>query len=94
MAYRLAIHPDAQKEWARLDNSIKSRFKAMLAERLENPRVASAALTGAPDLFKIKIATPQFRLAYHVDDGKKCVTILAVTSRDDVYEALADRLKK
>ena len=94
MAYRLAIHPDAENEWVRLDNSIKSRVKAKLAERLENPRVASAAPSGAPDLFKIKIATPQFRLAYHVNDGKNRVTILAVTSRDDVYDALADRLKK
>lgn len=68
--------------------------KTKLAERVENPRVASAALSDAPDIFKIKITTPQFRLAYHVDDAQRRVTILAVTSRDDVYDALADRLKK
>ena len=94
MAWHLAIHPAAEKEWARLDNSIKSRFKSKLAERLRNPRIANAALSGSPDLFKIKITTPQFRLVYHIDDVEKVLTILAVTSRDDVYDALADRLGK
>lgn len=60
MPYRLAVDPAAQKEWARLDKSVKTRFKTKLAERLENPRVASAALSDSPDLYKIKITTPQF----------------------------------
>ena len=94
MTYRLAIDPAARKEWTRLDKSVKTRFKAKLSERLENPRVAGAALSGSPDLYKIKITTPQFRLAYHVDDAHKRLTILAVTSRDDVYAVLANRLKK
>ena len=51
MPYELAIHPAAQKEWARLDNSVKARFKTKIAERLENPRVVTAALSGAPDLY-------------------------------------------
>ena len=94
MTWQLAIDAAAEKEWTRLDNSVKARFKAKLAERLENPRVANAALSGAPDLYKIKITSPQFRLAYHVDDQLRRVTILAVTTRDDVYEVLAGRMKK
>ena len=94
MPYQLAIHPAAEKEWARLDNSVKARFKAKLAERLQTPRVATASLSGSPNLYKIKITTPQFRLAYHVDDASKRLTILAVTSRDDVYDALAERMGK
>jgi mRNA-degrading endonuclease RelE of RelBE toxin-antitoxin system len=40
MSYELAIHPAAEKEWAKLDGSIKRRFKEKFAkERLENPRV-------------------------------------------------------
>ncbi len=92
--YELAIHSAAEKEWARLDNSVKSRFQTKLAERLKQPRVLSAALSGAPDLYKIKITTPQFRLAYHVDDSAHRVTIMAVTSRDDVYELLGERLNE
>ena len=94
MLYQLAIHPAAEKEWARLGNSVTARFKTKLAERLQTPHVATAALSGAPNLYKIKITTPQFRLAYHVDDASKQLTILAVTSRDDVYDALAERMGK
>lgn len=50
MAWQLAIHPTAEKAWARLNNSVKSRFKTKLVERMENPRVANAALSGALDL--------------------------------------------
>ncbi len=92
MTYELAIHLLAEAEWARLDESVKRRFKRKLAkELLQNPRVAKDALHGVPDCFKIKITTPQFRLAYHVDEKSRLVTILAVSSRDDVYELLQAR---
>ena len=92
MSYELAIHPLAEAEWARLDESVKRRFKQKLAkERLQIPRVAKDALHGLPDCYKIKITTPQFRLAYHVDDKANRLTILAASSRDDVYAMLATR---
>lgn len=93
MSYELAIHPDAEQEWGKLDVAIKRRFKQKLQkERLTNPRVAKDALHSVPDTYKIKITTPQFRLAYHVDDVTLCVTILAVSSRDDVYDLLKLRV--
>lgn len=93
MSYELAIHPDAEREWSKLDEAIKRRFKQkLLKERLQNPRVAKDALHGVPDTYKIKIATPQFRLAYHVNDETHCLTILAVSSRDDVYDLLKLRV--
>lgn len=93
MSYELAIHPDAEKEWAKLDGSIKRRFKEKFAkERLEIPRVAKDALRELPDCYKIKIATPQFRLIYHVDDAARILTIMSVASRDDVYDELRARL--
>ncbi|MBI5906986.1 MAG: type II toxin-antitoxin system RelE/ParE family toxin [Polaromonas sp.] len=92
MSYELAIHPDAEREWGKLDEAVKRRFRQKLQkERLINPRVAKDALHGLPDIYKIKITTPQFRLAYHVDDAARCVTILAVSSRDDVYALLHSR---
>ncbi len=91
--FALAIHADAEREWARLDDTVKARFKAKLGkERLRAPRVPKDALHGLPDCYKIKITTPQFRLAYHVDDSRRIVTLLAVSSRDDVYELLEQRL--
>lgn len=93
MSYELAIHPAAEKEWAKLDGSIKRRFKEKFArERLKHPRVAKDSLRDLPDCYKIKITTPQFRLIYHVNDTKRLLTILSVASRDDVYEELRSRL--
>lgn len=93
MIFELAIHPDAEKEWAKLDGSIKRRFKEKFAkERLNHPRVAKDALRELPDCYKIKITTPQFRLIYHVNDTKRLLTILSVASRDDVYDELKARL--
>ena len=90
--YELAIHPLAEREWGWLDESVKQRFRQKLKkERLVQPRVAKDALHGLPDTYKIKIATPQFRLAYHVDDRARLVTILAVSTRDDVRAMLAGR---
>ena len=89
MIYELAIHPDAEREWSKLDETVRRRFKQkLLKERLILPRVAKDALYGVPDTYKIKITTPQFRLAYHVNDDTRCLTILAVSSRDDVYDLL------
>lgn len=90
--YGLAIHPEAEREWPRLDESVKKRFKQKLAkERLSNPRVVKDALHGAPDLYKIKITTRQYRLAYHVNDATRQLTIVAISSRDDVYELMQGR---
>jgi mRNA interferase RelE/StbE len=93
MIYELAIHPLAESEWKKLDESVRKRFKQKLAkERLITPRVAKDALHGAPDCYKIKITSPQYRLAYHVNDKKRLVTIMAVSTRDEVYELLAARV--
>lgn len=49
MSYELAIHPEAEREWAKLDGSVKKRFKEKLAkERLITPRVAKDALRELP----------------------------------------------
>ena len=92
MLFELAIHPEAESEWARLDASIKRRFKQkLLKDRLLQPRVAKDALHGLPDFYKIKITTPQYRLAYHVNDAEHLLTIVAISSRDDVYLLLQSR---
>jgi mRNA interferase RelE/StbE len=93
MTYELAIHPEAEQEWGRLDGSIRKRFKDKLAkERLISPRVLKDALRDLPDCYKIKITTLQYRLIYHVNDAAKRVTLLSVASRDDVYQELKRRL--
>lgn len=94
MSYDLAIHPEAEKEWGKLDGNVKKRFKDKLTdERLVHPRVAKDALRELPDCYKIKISTPQYRLVYHVDDIARVVTILSVATREDVYRELKSRMR-
>jgi mRNA interferase RelE/StbE len=40
----------------KLDDSIRSQFKKKLAERLINPRIPKARISGGADLYKIKLA--------------------------------------
>ena len=92
MSYELAIDPLAEREWGRLDGAVRKRFKQkLLTERLLVPRVAKDALHGLADTYKIKTMSPQYRLAYHVDDQALVLTILAISTRDDVYELLKSR---
>ena len=71
---------------------MKQRFPQKLRkERVINPRFATDALHGLQNAYKIKITSPQFRLAYHVNDAQRCVTIVAVSTRDDVYALLRSR---
>lgn len=93
-SYRLRFHKLALTEWQRLDGSIREPLKKKLAERLENPRITSAALSGMPDCYKIKLRSAGYRLVYRVDDELVFVTVIAVGKRDKqkVYEAAQSRL--
>jgi mRNA interferase RelE/StbE len=82
MTYNLAFLPSALKEWEKLDATVREQFKKKLKERLENPRVPSAALSTMADTYKIKLASLGFRLVYRVDDGTVTVTVIAVGKRN------------
>ena len=82
MSYELRFKESALKEWRQLNAPVREQFKKKLAERLEQPRVPSAALHGARDLYKIKLRAAGFRLVYQVDDGIVTVTVIAVGKRE------------
>jgi mRNA interferase RelE/StbE len=94
MSYRLRFHELALAEWRRLDASLREQLKKKLAERLEHPRVPSAALSGMLDCYKIKLRNAGYRLIYRVDDTVGFVTVIAVGRRDKlkVYEVAQSRL--
>ena len=93
MIYKLAFHQDALSEWRQLDSSIRNTFKKKLAERLANPRVPSAKLSGHPDRYKIKQKRIGYRLVYEVHDAEIVVVVVAVGRREHsaVYRAAAKR---
>jgi mRNA interferase RelE/StbE len=92
MTYDLEFHPDALKEWRALDNSVREQLKKKLTERLQEPHVVPAKLTGYPHRYKIKLRSAGFRLVYEVQDSRLMVLVIAVGRRDrnQVYKR-ADR---
>jgi mRNA interferase RelE/StbE len=86
MSYELAILPEAEKEWQQLDGSVRQLFKKQLQKCLRHPRIPKNQLSGYNDYYKIKLTHPQYRLVYHVDDEHKRLTIIAVGSRQAIYE--------
>ena len=94
MTYKLAFKKSALKEWEKLGHTLQSQFKKKLKERLENPHVPAAALSGAPNLYKIKLRQQGYRLVYSVADEIVTVTVIAVGKRDrnEVYDIALSRL--
>lgn len=94
MSYELAFKASALKEWKKLGHTVREQFKKKLKERLENPHVPSAALSGATNLYKIKLRQAGYRLVYSVEDAMITVTVIAVGKRDrnEVYDIALSRL--
>jgi mRNA interferase RelE/StbE len=93
MNYDLAFLPEAKREWLNLDAATQSRFKDKLRERLINPKVPSARLSGSRERYKIKLQSIGYRLVYEVRDAELVVVVIAIGKRDKmaVYEAAARR---
>lgn len=93
MTYELVFLEDALKEWEKLDNTVREQFKKKLEERLENPKIKSAKLSGATNRYKIKLRAAGYRLVYEVRDKTVTVAVIAVGKRErnQVYKIAAKR---
>lgn len=93
MSFELGFLEEALKEWRKLDSSTREQFKAKLIERLTNPRLPSAKLSGHKDRYKIKLRSAGYRLVYEVRDSELIVIVVAVGKRERnaVYMAAAKR---
>ncbi|MGB5325746.1 MAG: type II toxin-antitoxin system RelE/ParE family toxin [Pseudomonadales bacterium] len=96
MSYSLAFKKSALKEWRKLSPTIRDQFKKKLQQRLEQPHVASAAIRGARDIYKIKLRRSGYRLVYSVDDKTITVTVIAAGKRDrnTIYRVALTRLEQ
>ncbi|CAK2099371.1 type II toxin-antitoxin system RelE/ParE family toxin [Vibrio splendidus] len=94
MTYKLVFKVEAEKEWYKLDSTIRSQFKKKLIERLENPYVSSAKLSSMQNCYKIKLRSAGYRLVYQVRDQEVIVSVVAVGKRErnQVYKIAAKRL--
>ena len=93
MSFELGFLAEALKEWGKLDADIRGQFKSKLAERLTNPRVPAAKLSGQKDRYKIKLRNAGYRLVYEVRDAQLVVVVVAVGKRERnaVYKLAARR---
>lgn len=93
MSYELLFHPDALGEWGKLDKAVREQFKKKLAERLLNPHVPSARLSGQKNRYKIKLRSVGYRLVYDVMDTQLVVIVVTVGKRERnaVYKVAASR---
>lgn len=95
MTYELAFKTSALEEWKKLGHTVQAQFKKKLAERLENLHAPSAALSGATNLYKIKLRQAGYRLAYSVEDTIVTVTVIAAGKHDrnEVYDLALSQLQ-
>ncbi len=94
MSYSLEFIVLAKKEWDSLDNSISKQFKKKLIERLNEPKVESARLSGMDDCYKIKLRNAGYRLVYQVQDEELTVLVVSVGKRERnaVYKQAIKRI--
>jgi mRNA interferase RelE/StbE len=94
MTYKLKFTDISNKEYKKLNSTIQEQFKKKLKERLKNPRVQKDKLSGYENVYKIKLRSSGFRLAYEVKDEQILVLVLSVGKRENnkVYENLKDRI--
>jgi mRNA interferase RelE/StbE len=96
MSYELAFLEAALKEWKKLGSTVREQFKNKLEERLINPKVDSAKLSGAVNRYKIKLRSSGYRLVYEVKDEVIMVVVIAVGKRERnrVYKMASKRIIK
>ncbi len=92
MTYKLLFLKKSEKEWAKLDSSIKEQFKKKLRERLVNPKIPKDRLRGYDNVYKIKLRTSGYRLAYEVKEEEIIVLVLKIGKRDKMYDELKKSL--
>lgn len=94
MIYKLKFKVEAEKEWNKIDSTIRSQFKKKLAKVLENPHIPSAKLSGLVDCYKIKLRSAGYRLVYQVRDEEVVVSVVAVGKRErnEVYKTAIKRI--
>lgn len=94
MIYKLVFKEEALKEWRALAPQIREQFAKKLKQRLQQPRVESAQLSGLKDCYKIKLRSAGYRLVYEVRDSVLVVSVVAVGKRERhaVYKAASKRV--
>lgn len=95
--YRLIFASKARRAWLALDGSVRKLLWPLLARRLDEPRVPSAALSGPlAGCYKIKLRKQGIRLIYSIEDNRLIVTVLGIGKRenDESYDETTTVLRR
>jgi mRNA interferase RelE/StbE len=86
--YKLKFTNLSIKEWDKLDSTIKIQFHKKLKSILENPKIENNKLSGYDNIYKIKLKSSGYRLAYEVKEEEIVVLVLKIGKRDKFYKLL------
>ncbi len=100
MAYKIEFISQAEKDFAKLDNSIKKQITGKIDKLSENPYLgeplknkAGVDLTG---FYKIYVLNKKYRIVYRIKGNKvDIVEIWGIGKRDKekIYKLLVKRIK-
>ena len=96
MIYKIKFTPISHKEWSSLDSTIKLQFKKKLEKIVHNPKIVKNKLSGYKNIYKIKLRSSGFRLAYEVKEEQIVILVLSVGKRENnkIYEKLKESIIK
>ena len=86
--YKLKFTNYSIKEWDKLDTTIKIQFHKKLKSILVNPKNNKNKLKGYDNIYKIKLKSSGYRLAYEVKEKEIVVLVLKIGKRDKFYKLL------
>jgi len=87
VSYRVEITRRAMKGLGSLPGSIRRDIASRLAALAENPRPESAESLRHPPLAGLwKLRCGDYRVVYDIDDAGRCVAVLRVGHRHNVYK--------
>ncbi|WP_022670852.1 type II toxin-antitoxin system RelE family toxin [Hippea alviniae] len=100
MSYKIEFIPEAEQDFAKLDNSIRKQVAKKIDKFSINPYFGEALqdkfgmnLTG---FYKIYVLDKRYRIVYRIIESSKIVEIWAIDKRDKkkVYKVLFSRIER
>lgn len=93
-ARKIQIEQEALKEWRKLPDQVRQRFKKKLEEALNNQAPIGVELRGYPGFYRLKMKRPNYRLVYRwLESGSIAIAVVIIESREKVYQKMKARLE-
>ena len=83
MAYTIKFTPAAEREFDRLDRSVRKRIAPAIQGLSIDPRPPGVKKLAGQDLWRIRVG--DYRIVYQIHDRQILVLIVAIGHRGDVY---------